>query len=1037
MTDKKTANMDFAMLGKKLALAVLIWTALIAASFTWRYANESNQAVELAKKEALTAFEKDTAFRFWGAKHGGVYVPVTGETPPNTYLENVDERDIATPSGKKLTLMNPAYMVRQMMKEYSESYDVRGHLTSLTPLNPRNAPDDWERRILKHFRNGAGEVIEIVPSPKGDNLRFMRPMITKEECLKCHGRQGYRTGDIHGGVSTTVSMSAYYNLKRNAVMRMAATHGLFWLCGLVSMGFVYRRGKIRLIERKNVEAELEKHREHLEALVEKRTHALEEKIEQHRRAEEKQRESENNLAQAQAMAHMGSWEWDCAGDKVFWSDETYRLFGWEPGEMDITYPVYQNRVHPEDRERVGRDVRDALAGKKPYENEHRIIRTDGEVRIHHTRGGVYRDEHEIPVKMIGVVQDITNRKRMEGELRESEQRFRAIFNQAPVGISLTNSHTGQILQVNGNFCGIVKYSAEEMLARTFQEITHPDDLQVNLDNMKKMRAGEIDFFTMEKRYICKDGSLVWVNLTTVPLTWEGVKVKIHIAIVEDITKRKNAEEALKKNETRFRMLSAQQTIILDNTVIGIVMVKDRTIVWANKKMEEMLGYSADEFKGMSTEVLYHSHADFERIGEEAYPLLMKGETYYGEWRIKRANGATRLCSLCGKAIATDNPHRESIWMLEDITRRKQAEDDLKQAKEAAEAANRAKSIFLANMSHELRTPLNAILGFSRLMARDSAFPAPHLDNLAIINRGGEHLLALINDVLEISKIEAGRIPLNPTTFDLHALLNDMEAMLRDRMRANNLDFNMERGDDVPRCVVSDEGKLRQILINLLGNAVKFTERGRVTLRAAMSPGPSAPRRLVVEVEDDGVGIARGALETIFKPFEQIMGGSRENEGAGLGLAISRKYARLMTGDITVRSRPGEGSVFRLEIGVEIGDAAQMAGKHDNRMVAGLEAGQDPRRILIVDDNPSNRALLSQMLEPVGFAVREAADGAEAVHRVQRWRPHLILMDMRMPVMDGYEATRRIKAGNCSEVKIIALTAHAFEEHKSRILAMIG
>ncbi len=181
-----------ASLKKKLAIAVLIWTAMITASFFWYYGHESDKAVELARKEALTAFKKNMAFRYWGTKHGGVYVPVTKETPPNRYLENIPERDIITPSGKKLTLMNPAYMVRQLMEEYSELYNVRGHITSLKLLNPENAPDDWERQALKNFENGVREVFEIVSSAREDNLRLMRSLYIKEGCLKCHEHQGIK-----------------------------------------------------------------------------------------------------------------------------------------------------------------------------------------------------------------------------------------------------------------------------------------------------------------------------------------------------------------------------------------------------------------------------------------------------------------------------------------------------------------------------------------------------------------------------------------------------------------------------------------------------------------------------------------------------------------------------------------------------------------------------------------------------------------------------------------------------------------------------
>ncbi len=262
MTELKILKTDIASLYRNSVIAVLIWTAMIAAAFAWNYVHENDEMLFMARKEALTVFNKDMAFRHWGASHGGVYVPVTEKTPPNEYLKNIPERDIATPSGKKLTLMNPSYMVRQIMEEYSEFYDIHGHITSLKFLNPDNAPDDWERRALKSFENGAGEVFEIVPSANGDNLRLMRPLVTKEGCLKCHAHQGYKTGDMRGGVSTTVPMSAYYDLKSHTVRELAVTHCLIWLFGLISFGLVFRRTRIRIIERSRSEAELRKY-EHI------------------------------------------------------------------------------------------------------------------------------------------------------------------------------------------------------------------------------------------------------------------------------------------------------------------------------------------------------------------------------------------------------------------------------------------------------------------------------------------------------------------------------------------------------------------------------------------------------------------------------------------------------------------------------------------------------------------------------------------------------------------------------------------------------
>jgi PAS domain S-box-containing protein len=658
-----------------------------------------------------------------------------------------------------------------------------------------------------------------------------------------------------------------------------------------------------------------------------------------------------------------------------------------------------------------------------------------------------RDAQKAIIGYLLIGTDNTARKQAEEALLKAGALQRAIFNSANFS-SIATDAKGVIQIFNVGAERMLGYAAADVMNKiTPADISDPQELIARAKALSvelgtpitpgfealvfKASRGIEDIY--ELTYIRKDGSRFPAVVSVTALRDAQDAIIGYLLIGTDNSARKRVEEQLRWTEESFRLMVESVT----DCAIVMLDPEGRVVSW-NSGAQRIKGYTAEEIVGRHF-ALFYPREDIERgMPQRALEVVTTRGRFEDEgWRVRK-DGSTFWANVVFTAIRDHNGNLRGFAKLtRDLTERKKVEAELTNAKsaaekarESAEIANKAKSAFLANMSHEIRTPMNAILGFSQLMMRDAGLTLVQKKHLQIVNRSGEHLLALINDILEISKIEAGRLSLNPAAFDLDAMLDEIETIYRMRTGEKSMCFLVERIGDLPGCVVGDENKLRQVFVNLIGNALKFTRKGGISIRVGVKTRSGPAIRLMVEVEDTGSGISEEEIGKLFIPFEQTASGKRMQTGTGLGLAICREIVRLMGGDISVSSQLGKGSIFRFEVNLKEGREEAMAKKVESRFVAGLQPGQAARRVLVVDDKEDNRVLLVQMLGRIGFDVRAAENGEKGVQAFEDWHPHLILMDTRMPVMNGFEAIKRIRScADGKEVKIISVTASAFDEDR--------
>ncbi|CAB1076769.1 diguanylate cyclase/phosphodiesterase (GGDEF & EAL domains) with PAS/PAC sensor(s) [Olavius algarvensis Delta 1 endosymbiont] len=748
-------------------------------------------------------------------------------------------------------------------------------------------------------------------------------------------------------------------------------------------------------------------------------------------------ESRQRLDLALASSGIGTWDRNIENDAIFWDDAQHRIMGTDSAAGKLDWAGFTKLIHPQDVRQFESEINAALAGDQDYVSEFRFLRPNGEVRTLEARGHVIRDAAGRPLRMIGTGMDITERKQAEEELKKLSQ----AIEQSPASVVITNLK-GTIEYVNSKFCEVTGYTFEEAIGqnpRVLKSGHTPNNVYRKL--WQTINAG--DEWRGEFRNKKKDGELYWESATISPLKSADGSIAHYLAVKEDITERKKMEESLREKEARFRGY-------FEHSQVGMA-VTSPTKGWieVNDLLQRMLGYSLAELGSLTWADL--THPDDLEADVTQFERMLAGEidNYALDKRFIRKDGEIVYTNLTVACIWDETG--DVIYILasfQDITERQKMDndlherieeldaaqsamlnmmEDLEEEKAKAQEATRAKSDFLANMSHEIRTPMNAVIGMAHLALKTELTPKQQ-DYLNKIQSSANSLLGIINDILDFSKIEAGKLDMEAVEFDLLETLDNVANVITVKAQEKeNLEVLFYLDSQVPNFLVGDSLRLNQILINLGNNAVKFTEHGEIVLSARVDQRSNDKVTLQFSVRDTGIGMSVEQQAKLFQAFSQAdTSTTRKYGGTGLGLTISKRLVNLMGGEIWIESEAGQGTTFHFS--AEFGLGKETVKKR-------FEPSPDLRdlKTLVVDDNATSREILQDILESFSFEVYLAASGKEALAEIEKAdsdKPfELVIMDWKMPGMDGIEASRKIKNHrNLTKIPAIVLvTAYGREE----------
>lgn len=938
---------------KYIALALIVgWTIIITGFLTWEIRTQNQAAISFARTEAIGTYNKDLVYRRWATLHGGVYVPVTEKYPPNPYLKSVSEREILTPSGKLLTLVNPAYMTRQVHELSQKQYSVKGHITSLNLIRPQNRADEWEKMALQSFAAGKKEVYEVSLIEGKEYLRLMRPMFVEKGCLKCHGYQDYDVGDIRGGISVSIPLEPYKAIALTQIRKSIVVHLTILLLGWAGLGRAFFT-----INRKNLER----------SLVEAR------------------------FKRAMDASQDGIFDWDLESKEVYYSPGWKRILGYEPAELPNDFSTWETLTHPDDVKASWAMINEVIEGKRDrFQKEFRMRHKDGHWVDILSRSNLYKDEHTGRVRVAGTHIDISERKQIEKKLRLSEACYRELFNNIKSGVAIYTVADGgrDFIFKDFNRAGEqLDAEPKDMLIgkSIFEARPGVDKFGLTEVFRRVWETGVSEGFPA-KEY--KDGRLEkWYENFVYRLPTGEI-----VAVFDDVTDREQAQKVLRASEERLRL-------ILEAAMDGIWLTDtDGKLLEVNQTYCQMSGYSREELLGMKIPDL-EARASEPGMDKFFTTLLIRDRDRFESKHIRKDG------SIFDVEISVrykKGEEQRCIVFLRDITKQKRIAEKLQQAQKMESIGNLAGGI-----AHDFNNILFPVIGMSELLLEDLPHGSVEWKNVEEIFKAGKRGSALVKQILTFSRQSAHHMA--PTR--VQNILKEVLKLSRSTIPSDigiKQDIQTDCGS-----IMADSTQIHQVIMNLVTNAFHAVEEDGggicVSLKekllkvsdlfdSNLKPGYHA----TLSISDTGKGIPPEILDKIFDPYFTT---KEQGKGTGLGLAVVHGIVQEHRGEIKVHTEIGKGTAFDVYI--------PLIDKTDTYETIERSAAHPggKERILLVDDEESVAKLEKQMLERLGYQVTIRHTSLDALQTL-KFNPEsfdLVITDMTMPNMTGDKLAREMIA----------------------------